>query len=97
MTVLSFRIERSAQASWQGTLAEGSGRLALGSGAVTGSYSLRSRGAYHITRIELHTAGDVRGLDAASFNDLAHRAKDCTVARAPAGMEITLEASVASD
>jgi lipoyl-dependent peroxiredoxin len=149
MSVLSFRVVRSAQASWQGTLAEGSGRIALGSGAFTGPYSLRARveegepvtnpeelvgaaeaacftmslasllgeaglsvrdltttarvtlaqagDAYNITRIELHTVGDLPGVDAASFNDLAQRAKDCTVARALAGTEITLEASVSGD
>jgi osmotically inducible protein OsmC len=149
MSVLSFRVVRSAQASWQGTLSDGSGRIALGSGAFAGPYSLRARveegervanpeelvgaaeaacftmslanlldaaglpvrdltttarvtlaqagDAYNITRIELHTVGDVPGVDAASFIDLAHRAKDCTVARALAGTEITLEASVAGD
>lgn len=52
---------------------------------------------HNITRIELHTVGDVPGVDAASFIDLAQRAKDSTVARALAGTEITLEASVAVD
>jgi len=146
---LSFRVVRGAQASWQGTLSEGSGRIALGSGAFAGSYSLRARveegeratnpeelvgaaeaacftmslanllgeaglpvrdltttarvtlaqvgNAYNITRIELHTVGDVPGVDAASFTDLAQRAKDCTVARALTGTEITLDASVADD
>ena len=140
---------RSAQASWQGTLSEGSGRIALGSGAFAGSYSLRARveegeratnpeelvgaaeaacftmslanllgeagllvrdltttarvtlaqigNAYNITHIELHTVGDVPGVDAVSFTDLAQRAKDCTVARALTGTEITLDASVADD
>ena len=149
MSVLSFRITRSARASWQGTVSEGSGQIALGSGAFAGSYSLRARieegdratnpeelvgaaeaacftmsfaslldeaglvvrdltttarvtlaqvgDAYNITRIELSTVGDVPGADAASFGVLAQRAKDCTVGRALAGTEITLEASVASD
>ena len=43
MSVLSFRITRSARASWQGTVSEGSGQIALGSGAFAGSYSLRAR------------------------------------------------------
>jgi len=34
-------------------------------------------------------------VDQALFKDLAQQAKDCTVARALAGTEITLEASVA--
>ena len=143
---MSFRVVRSAQASWQGTVSEGSGRISLGSGAFDGRYSLRARaeeteratnpeellGAaeaacftmslanllseagypaqdlrttarvtlgqvgsrFDITRIELHTVGDVPGVDQALFKDLAQQAKDCTVARALTGTEITLEASV---
>ncbi len=145
---MSFRVVRSAQASWQGTVSEGSGQITLGSGAFTGPYSLRARvgeagraanpeellgaaeaacftmslanllgeaghpardlrttarvtlaqaGArFDITRIELHTVGDVPGVDQDFFLDLAERAKDCTVSRALTGTEITLEASVAS-
>ena len=40
---MSFRVVRRAQASWQGTLPEGSGRIVLGSGAFDGPYSLRAR------------------------------------------------------
>ena len=40
---MSFRVVRSAQASWQGAVADGSGRIALGSGAFDGPYSLRAR------------------------------------------------------
>jgi len=40
---LSFRVVRSAEASWQGAVPDGSGRIALGSGAFEGPYSLRSR------------------------------------------------------
>jgi lipoyl-dependent peroxiredoxin len=40
---LSFRVVRSAQASWQGAVTDGSGRIALGSGAFDGPYSLRAR------------------------------------------------------
>jgi len=50
---------------------------------------------FNITRIELRTVGDVPGIDQAGFTDLAERAKDCTVSRALAGTEITLEASIA--
>ena len=40
---MSFGVVRSAQASWQGAVADGSGRIALGSGAFDGPYSLRAR------------------------------------------------------
>jgi lipoyl-dependent peroxiredoxin len=144
---LSFRVVRSAQASWQGAVADGSGRIALGSGAFDGPYSLRARveesgratnpeeligaaeaacftmslanllseagrpardlsttarvtlaqvgAGFNITRIELRTVGEVPGVDQAAFNELAERAKDCTVSRALAGTEITLEAGIA--
>jgi len=147
--VLSFRVVRSAEARWQGTVPEGSGRITLGSGAFDGPYSLRARveegehatnpeellgaaeagcftmslasllgdaghpardlrttarvtlaaagAGFNITRIELTTVGDVPGMDNDSFTDLAGQAKDCTVARALAGTEITLEAALASD
>jgi hypothetical protein len=39
---LTFRVVRSAETRWQGTLPEGSGRITLGSGAFDGPYSLRS-------------------------------------------------------
>jgi lipoyl-dependent peroxiredoxin len=40
---LGFRVTRRAQASWQGNVEAGGGRLALGSGAFEGAYSLRAR------------------------------------------------------
>ena len=40
---MSFRITRRSSASWQGTDAQGGGRIALGSGAFNGPYSLRTR------------------------------------------------------
>jgi lipoyl-dependent peroxiredoxin len=40
---VSFRITRRSHASWQGTVAEGGGRLELGSGAFEGAFSLRAR------------------------------------------------------
>jgi lipoyl-dependent peroxiredoxin len=40
---LSFRVTRAAEASWQGTVAEGGGRIELGSGAFAGPFSLRAR------------------------------------------------------
>jgi osmotically inducible protein OsmC len=146
---VSFRVIRSAEACWQGTLPEGSGWITLGSGAFDGPYSLRARaeegdqaanpeellgaaeaacftmslanllgeaghrardlrttarvtlaqeGArFNITRIALTTVGDVPGVDHAAFAQFARQAKDCTVARALTGTEITLEASVAGD
>jgi osmotically inducible protein OsmC len=145
---LSFRVVRSAEARWQGTVSDGGGRIALGSGAFDGPYSLRARvedgehatnpeellgaaeagcftmslasllgeaghpardlrttarvtlasvgAGFNITRIELSTVGDVPGMDSALFADLARQAKDCTVSRALAGTEVTLEASLAS-
>ena len=144
---MSFRVVRSAQASWQGAVADGSGRITLGSGAFDGPYSLRARveesgratnpeelvgaaeaacftmslanllseaghpardlrttarvtlaqvgAGFNITRIDLRTVGEVPGVDQAAFSDLAERARDCTVSRALAGTEITLEASIA--
>ena len=144
---MSFRVVRSAEARWQGTVPEGNGRITLGSGAFDGPYSLRARvedgehstnpeellgaaeagcftmslasllgeaghpardlrttarvtlaavGAnFNITRIELTTVGDVPGMDGARFAVMAQRAKDCTISRALAGTEITLQASLA--
>jgi osmotically inducible protein OsmC len=40
---VGFRVTRSAQASWQGTVADGGGRLALGSGAFEGPFTLKAR------------------------------------------------------
>jgi lipoyl-dependent peroxiredoxin len=40
---MNFRIVRRAQASWQGDVTNGSGRIALGSGAFAAPYSLRAR------------------------------------------------------
>ena len=140
---------RVAEASWQGSVPEGGGRLALGSGAFEGPYSLRARvedveratnpeeliaaaeagcftmslanllgeaghpardlqttarvrleqveTGFDITLIELRTVGDVPGVDAATFERIAREAKNCTVSRALAGTEITLEATLAAE
>jgi osmotically inducible protein OsmC len=40
---LSFRVTRRSQATWRGTVPEGGGRLALGSGAFEGPFSLKAR------------------------------------------------------
>ena len=143
---MAFRVVRFAQASWQGALPDGSGRIAVGSGAFDGPYSLRARvedgaratnpeellgaaeagcftmslanvltaaghpvrelrttaevtlasdsGSFDVTRIALRTVGDVPGIDEDVFADLAGQAKNCTISRALAGTEITLEASL---
>jgi lipoyl-dependent peroxiredoxin len=36
-------VSRSAEASWQGTVAEGGGRIALDSGAYEGAFTLKAR------------------------------------------------------
>lgn len=40
---MAVKIVRSAEASWSGTVPEGGGRLALGSGAFAGPFTLRAR------------------------------------------------------
>jgi lipoyl-dependent peroxiredoxin len=40
---MKLRIRRRAEVGWRGTVAEGSGRVALGSGEFTGADSLKSR------------------------------------------------------
>ena len=40
---VSVRVTRKAQASWQGDLADGGGRIGLGSGAFEGPFTLRAR------------------------------------------------------
>jgi osmotically inducible protein OsmC len=40
---LSVRVSRHAEASWQGTVPDGGGRIALGSGAFQGAFTLRNR------------------------------------------------------
>jgi osmotically inducible protein OsmC len=117
---LAFRVVRTAQASWQEALPDGSGRIAVGSGAFDGPYSLRARvedgaratdpeellgaaeagcytmslASFDITRIALKIVGEVPGVDHDVFADLARQAKNCTISRALAGTEITLEASL---
>ncbi|HUO74522.1 MAG TPA: OsmC family peroxiredoxin [Solirubrobacteraceae bacterium] len=40
---MSFRVVRSSEASWQGTVPDGGGRIALGSGAFEGPFTLKAR------------------------------------------------------
>jgi osmotically inducible protein OsmC len=52
---------------------------------------------FSITRIELHTTGDVPGVDPGEFAELAEQAKaTCPVSRVLSGTQITLEASLAN-
>ena len=144
---MSFRVIRTAEVSWQGPVADGAGRIAVGSGAFEGPYSLKARveegvaatnpeellgaaeagcftmslanvlgeaghpptelrtgarvkleqvgDAFSITSIELHTEGEVPGIDQAAFEEFVRQAKDCTVSRALTGTEITVEARLA--
>src|SRR5579872_2405859 len=41
--VVAFKVIRTARASWSGTVPQGGGRLALGSGAFEGPFTLRAR------------------------------------------------------
>jgi lipoyl-dependent peroxiredoxin len=52
---------------------------------------------FDITKIALSTRAEVPGLATATFQSIALEAKDCTVSRALAGTEITLEATLAGD
>jgi osmotically inducible protein OsmC len=146
---VSIRVTRSAQASWQGTVPDGGGRIALGSGAFEGPFTLKARvedverstnpeeligaaeagcftmslasllseaghppedlqttarvrleqqdsGGFAITQIALQTVGEVSGIDAARFAELAEEAKaTCPVSRALAGTQVTLQAKLA--
>ncbi|MEA2197977.1 MAG: lipoyl-dependent peroxiredoxin [Solirubrobacteraceae bacterium] len=40
---MGIRVVRTAHASWQGTVPEGSGKIGVGSGAFDGTFTLRSR------------------------------------------------------
>ena len=40
---MAFRITRTAQASWSGTVPEGGGRISVGSGVFEGPFTLRAR------------------------------------------------------
>jgi lipoyl-dependent peroxiredoxin len=41
--IVSVRVTRRSEASWQGTVPEGGGRIALGSGAFEGPFTLKAR------------------------------------------------------
>jgi osmotically inducible protein OsmC len=145
---VSFRVTRSADASWQGTVSDGGGRIALGSGAFDGPFTLKARvedveratnpeeligaaeagcftmsfantlseadhppadlrttakvtleqlgAGFTITSIALDTVGDVPGIDAERFAELAEQARaTCPVSRALAGTTVTVQARLA--
>ncbi len=55
----------------------------------------KTDGGFAITKIDLHTQGEVPGLDQAAFLEHATAAKTgCPVSKALAGTEITLEATL---
>jgi osmotically inducible protein OsmC len=145
---MGIRVTRTSQASWQGTVPDGGGRIALGSGAFEGPFTLKARvedveratnpeeligaaeagcftmslasllseaghppndlrttahvrleqqegGSFAITQIALQTVGDVPGVDASRFAELAEQAKaTCPVSRALAGTQVTVEATL---
>ena len=52
-------------------------------------------GGYHLTGIALTVRGEVEGLDAAGFAEVAQEAKaTCPVSKALTGVEITLDAAL---
>jgi lipoyl-dependent peroxiredoxin len=54
-------------------------------------------GGFRISRIELVTTADVPGIDAGAFAELAEAAKqNCPVSKALAGVDIALDATLAS-
>jgi osmotically inducible protein OsmC len=63
---------------------------------TTATVYLEKREEGHvIPRIELETTGDVPGVDAAEFQQLAERAKqDCTVSKVLAAAEISVRATL---
>lgn len=64
--------------------------------ATTAKVHLEKVGeGFSITRIELDTEAEVPGIDEATFQDFANKAKEgCPVSRALAGAEITLNAKL---
>jgi osmotically inducible protein OsmC len=48
---VAIRVTRKAEASWQGTVPDGGGRIALGSGAFEGPFTLKAR----VEDVELST------------------------------------------
>ena len=93
---MTFRVVRRAQASWRGTLPQGSGRIALGSGAFDGPYSLRARveDGEHATNPEELIGAAEAGCFTMSLANLlteaGHPARELrTIAEAGGGFNIT--------
>ena len=67
---------------------------------VTADVSLgpdEDNGGFRLTGIQLTVVGEVEGLDEAGFQDAAQKAKaGCPVSKALAGVDISLDASLAS-
>jgi lipoyl-dependent peroxiredoxin len=142
-----MKLKRRSRVGWEGPGDEGSGTIALGSGAFEGEYSERGRtdegarttnpeeliGAalagcytmslanvlteherpparldttatvylepgddgYEIPRIDLETTGEVPGVEAAEFQQLAEEAKrGCPVSKVLAAAEISVRATL---
>jgi osmotically inducible protein OsmC len=142
-----MRMKRRSRAAWEGRVDEGGGRIALGSGAFDGEYTLRGRteegqrttnpeeligaalaGCYTmslasllterdrpaarldttatvylekrddghvIPRIDLETTGDVPGVEAAEFQQIAEEAeRGCTVSKVLRAAEISVRATL---
>ena len=142
-----MKLKRRSRVAWEGRGDDGSGTIALGSGAFEGEYSERGRtdegarttnpeeliGAalagcytmsfanvlterehpparldttatvylepgedgYGIPRIDLETTGDVPGVEAAEFQQLAEEAeRGCTVSKVLSAAEISVRATL---
>src|SRR5919198_1269470 len=80
---MGLRIRRKAEARWRGSVEAGSGRISVGSGALDGPYSLRSRvgDEPHTNPEELIGAGHAGCFAMSLANLLAeagHEARDVT-------------------
>ena len=88
---MSIKIRRSAGATWRGSVDGGGGTIALGSGAFSGPYSLRSRVGSdpHTNPEELIGAGHA-GCFAMSLANLVAKA-GYTATEISASSQVTLE------
>lgn len=60
------------------------------------SFAPDPAGGFHITTSRITVRGEVEGLDAAAFADVARKAKDtCPVSKALAGVQLSVESSLA--
>ncbi|MGH3663735.1 MAG: OsmC family protein [Micromonosporaceae bacterium] len=80
-----------------GKLLADAGRPAVSIQTEADVQLVKSDAGYSITQIDLRTFGHVPGISADDFSRQAETAKvDCPVSRALAGVEITLQASLAN-